>query len=197
MLILEPRTSDDETPESEASIGTADSTENICTPGASADSSGLCPSFSTLSFQIYCGLSWLICRGSPSAEFSSYQPRKSDTKCRRALRRHPDSQDSADSASTVSSSYIPSSSFTSSTASASPTPHYRFRSSSSGPLLTSCSLGAPLAEADGTQRGGKTRHRLRLSRSSPRDPSGGHRRDSDFSSGPQQLVLYGSNEFMV
>lgn len=42
MLILEPRTSDDETPESEASIGTADSTENICAPGASAESSGKC-----------------------------------------------------------------------------------------------------------------------------------------------------------
>lgn len=64
-------------------------------------------------------------------------------------------------------------------------------------MLTSCSLGAPLAEADGGQRGGKTRHRLRLSRSSPRDPSGSHLRESDFSSGPQQLVLYGSNEFMV
>lgn len=42
MLILEPRTSDDETPESEASIGTADSTENITTQGASADPSGKC-----------------------------------------------------------------------------------------------------------------------------------------------------------
>ncbi|XP_075875447.1 unconventional myosin-IXAb-like isoform X4 [Nelusetta ayraudi] len=170
MLILEPRTSDDDTPESEASIGTADSTENISSPpGACAE----------------------------PAEFGSCRPRKSDAKCRRALRRQPDSQDSADSASTVSSSYVPSSSFSSSNASGSPAPHYRFRSSSSGPLLTSCGLGAPLAEADGSERGGKTRHRLRLSRSSPRDPSGSHRRESDFSSGPQQLVLYGSNEFMV
>lgn len=41
MLILEPRTSDDETPESEASIGTADSTENISSPpGASAEPAG-------------------------------------------------------------------------------------------------------------------------------------------------------------
>lgn len=54
-----------------------------------------------------------------------------------------------------------------------------------------------MAEAEGGHGGAKTRHRLRLSRSSPREPSGGHRRDSDFSSGPQQLVLYGSNEFMV
>ena len=131
-----------------------------------------------------------------SAERGAYRSRKSDTIGRRGLRRQPDSQDSADSISTISSSYHPSSSL-SSNASGSPSPHYRFRSSSSGPLLTSCGLGAPLAEAEGSQRTGKTRHRLRLSRSSPREPSGGHRRESDFGSGPQQLVLYGSNEFMV
>ncbi|XP_041794707.1 unconventional myosin-IXAa-like isoform X6 [Chelmon rostratus] len=170
MLILEPRASDDETPESEASIGTADSSENITMEmeGATSDPSD---------------------RG-------TYRSRKSEAKGRRALHRQPDSQDSADSTSTISSSYHPSSSL-SSNASGSPSPHYRFRSSSSGPLLTSCGLGAPLAEADGSQRAGKTRHRLRLSRSSPREPSGSHRRESDFSSGPQQLVLYGSNEFMV
>uniref|UniRef100_A0A669C4Z0 Myosin IXA n=1 Tax=Oreochromis niloticus TaxID=8128 RepID=A0A669C4Z0_ORENI len=165
MLILEPRASDDETPESEASIGTADSSENITmdTEGATSDPSGAC--------------------------------QKSEAKSRRALRRQPDSQDSADSTSTVSS-YHPSSSL-SSNASGSPSPHYRFRSASSGPLLTSCSLGTPLAEAEGGQSTGKTRHRLRLSRSSPREPSGSHRRESDFGSGPQQLVLYGNNEFMV
>uniref|UniRef100_A0A672IU69 Myosin IXAb n=1 Tax=Salarias fasciatus TaxID=181472 RepID=A0A672IU69_SALFA len=170
MLILEPRTSDDETPESEASIGTADSSENITmeTEGATCDMS----------------------------EAALVRSRKSEVKGRRTLRRQPESQDSADSASTVSSSYQPSSSL-SSNASGSPSPHYRFRSSSSGPLLSSCSLGAPLAEAEGGGRSGKTRHRLRLSRSSPREPSGAHRRDSDFGSGPQQLVLYGSNEFMV
>lgn len=42
MLILEPRASDDETPESEASIGTADSSENITmeAEGATSDPSG-------------------------------------------------------------------------------------------------------------------------------------------------------------
>ncbi|KAL3061125.1 hypothetical protein OYC64_009355 [Pagothenia borchgrevinki] len=169
MLILEPRTSDDETPESEASIGTADSSENITmeTEGATSD----------------------------PFERGPYHGRKSESKSRRALRRQPDSQDSADSISTISS-YHPSSSL-SSNASGSPSPHYRFRSSSSGPLLSSCGLGAPLAEADGGQGAAKSRHRIRLSRSSPREPSGGIRRDSDFGSGPQQLVLYGSNEFMV
>lgn len=130
-----------------------------------------------------------------SAERGTYRSRKSEAKSRRGLRRQPDSQDSADSISTISS-YHPSSSL-SSNASGSPSPHYRFRSSSSGPLLTSCGLGAPLAEEDGSHKAGKTRHRLRLSRSSPREPSGSHRRESDFNSGPQQLVLYGSNEFMV
>lgn len=44
MLILEPRVSDDETPESEASIGTADSSENITmeTIGAASNASGVC-----------------------------------------------------------------------------------------------------------------------------------------------------------
>ncbi|XP_024912260.1 unconventional myosin-IXa-like isoform X3 [Cynoglossus semilaevis] len=171
MLILEPRVSDDETPESEASIGTADSSENITmeTIGAASNAS----------------------------EHGTYRSRKLETKSRRALRRQPDSQDSADSTSTISSSYHPSSSLSSSNASASPSPHYRFRSSSSGPLLTSCGLGAPLAEAEMGHRSGKIQPRLRLSRSSPREPSASHRRESDFSSGPQQLVLYGSNEFMV
>ncbi|KAF0040544.1 hypothetical protein F2P81_006442 [Scophthalmus maximus] len=169
MLILEPRVSDDETPESEASIGTADSFENITmeTKGATCD----------------------------PADCITYRSRKSEAKGRRALRRQPDSQDSVDSTSTVSS-YHPSSSL-SSNASGSPSPHYRFRSASSGPLLTSCGLGAPLGEAEAGHRAGKTQHRLRLSRSSPRETSGSHRRESDFSSGPQQLVLYGSNEFMV
>uniref|UniRef100_A0A3B3X7C8 Myosin IXA n=1 Tax=Poecilia mexicana TaxID=48701 RepID=A0A3B3X7C8_9TELE len=164
MLVLEPRASDDETPESEASIGTADSSENITmeTEGATSDPSGA----------------------------------KSEAKTRRTLRRQPDSQDSVDSTSTVSSSYQPSSSL-SSIASGSPSPHYRFRSSSSGPLLTSCGLGAPLAEPEDGQRTGKTRLRLRLSRSSPRDSSGSHQRESDFGPGPQQLVLYSNNEFMV
>uniref|UniRef100_A0A3P8XD15 Myosin IXA n=1 Tax=Esox lucius TaxID=8010 RepID=A0A3P8XD15_ESOLU len=163
MLILEPRASDDETLESEASIGTADSCENLNMDHEGAASN-------------------------PSA----YRSRLLETKSRRGLRRQPDA-----SSSLSSSSYHPSSS---SVISASP--NYRFRSSSSGPLLSSCSLGlgAPLAESEGDPRGAvgvKSRHRIRLSRSSPRESSEGHRRESDFSSPPRQLVLYGSNEFMV
>lgn len=188
MLVLEPRASDDETLESEASIGTADSSENLTLDpeGATSD---------------------------PSDRGTFRSTRKSDGKSRRTLRRQPDSMDSVDSSSTasssissssyhpstsLSSSYHPSSSLSSSTLPASP--HYRFRSSSSGPLLSSYGLGAPLAESEGDPKvpaAGKSRHRLRLSRSSPREPSDGHRRDADYSSPPQQLVLYGSNEFMV
>uniref|UniRef100_A0A673AH63 Myosin IXAb n=1 Tax=Sphaeramia orbicularis TaxID=375764 RepID=A0A673AH63_9TELE len=177
MLTLEPRTSDDETPESEASIGTADSSENITmeTQGATSDPSGICVHSTALN--------------------SGLCSRSSEVKSRRALRRQPDSQDSADSTSTVCS-YQPTSS--SSNTSGSPSPHYRFRSSSSGPLLSSCGLGAPPGgEAEGGPKTGKTRHRIRLSRSSPREPAG-HRRDPEFSpAAPPQLVLYGSNEFMV
>ncbi|XP_019729440.1 unconventional myosin-IXa-like [Hippocampus comes] len=158
MLILEPRASDDETPESEASIGTADSSENITmeTEGANTElpESGACGS------------------------------RKWEPKSRRPMRRHPDSVDSADSASACSNQ----------PPSASPSPHYRFRSSSSGPLLASYSPGGAVAAAGEMSR---PSHRLRLSRSSPREPSGGHRREPEFGSAPQQLVLYGSNEFMV
>ncbi|KAM6973365.1 unconventional myosin-IXAb [Aplochiton taeniatus] len=168
MLILEPRASDDETLESEASIGTADSSENITLDPEGATSN-------------------------PS-EPGSYGPRKPDPKGRRALRRQPDSQDSVDSTSSLSSSYHPSSSLSDANT---PSPNYRFRSSSSGPLLSSCALGASVGEAEAPPQAGKRRHRLRLSRSSPREPSDGHRRDTDFGSPPQPLVLYGSNEFMV
>ncbi|XP_077373722.1 unconventional myosin-IXAb-like isoform X2 [Festucalex cinctus] len=171
MLILEPRASDDETPESEASIGTADSSENITmeTEGAAT----------------------------PLPEWSACGSRKRDPKSRRPLRRQQDSVDSADSAPAVPSSR------SNQAPSASPSPHYRFRSASSGPLLASYGPGGGAAAASDApepeRRPGKSRpgQRLRLSRSSPREPSGGRRREPEFGSAPQQLVLYGSNEFMV
>ncbi|CAL8359555.1 unnamed protein product [Lota lota] len=186
MLVLEPRTSDDDTPESEASIGTADSSENITMETEGATSGPL-------------GRETSLCR-------------KAEAKSRRTQRRQPDSSPSSSSSSSpataaaaaFSSSYHPPPSLSSSSSSSSshPLPH-RFRSSSSGPLLTSCPLGAPepdlgAAGAAVGQRGSKIRHRFRLSRSSPRDPTDTHRRETgDFGSAPHQLVLYGSNEFMV
>ncbi|XP_052321367.1 unconventional myosin-IXAb isoform X4 [Oncorhynchus keta] len=174
MLMLEPRASDDETLESEASIGTADSSENLSMDheGAASNPSG------------------------------TYRSRKPEAKSRRGLRRQPDSVDSVDSILSTASSSLSSSSYHPSSSVIPPSPNYRFRSSSSGPLLASCSsgLGVPVVQSEGDPRGTvgvKSRHRLRLSRSSPREAPEGHRRESDFSSPPQQLVLYGSNEFMV
>uniref|UniRef100_A0A6Q2XYG2 Myosin IXA n=1 Tax=Esox lucius TaxID=8010 RepID=A0A6Q2XYG2_ESOLU len=205
MLILEPRASDDETLESEASIGTADSCENLNMDheGAASNPSGetvdcLC-SVCALSLSV----SICLCPKRQFLSTGAYRSRLLETKSRRGLRRQPESLDSVDSVLSSASSSLSSSSYHPSSSSViSASPNYRFRSSSSGPLLSSCSLGlgAPLAESEGDPRGAvgvKSRHRIRLSRSSPRESSEGHRRESDFSSPPRQLVLYGSNEFMV
>ncbi|KTF81943.1 hypothetical protein cypCar_00046426 [Cyprinus carpio] len=179
MLALDPRASDDEMLESEASIGTADSSENLMDTKAVLRST----------------------EKSPGAS-SATRWRKSESKSRRGLRRQPESLDSVDSA-------------VASLSSVSSTPHYRFRSSSSGPLFSSASPGdlhiLPDQEGSGqaslTPRCAssceKTPPRPRGNRSCPpktREPgessSGGRRREHDFGSS-QPLVLYGSNEFMV
>ncbi|XP_072528322.1 unconventional myosin-IXAb isoform X7 [Salminus brasiliensis] len=176
MLALEPRASDDEMLESEASIGTADSSENLMAEQDGATSEA-----------------W-------EKNCSTMRSRKSDSKSRRALRRQPESLDSVDSA-------------VASLSSTSSTPHYRFRSSSSGPLFSSPSGGDhPLVpEQESSERpvlttrcassSEKTRPRSRGNRSCPPKPresgeGGGRRRDTEFGS-VQPLVLYGSNEFMV
>ncbi|XP_026057844.1 unconventional myosin-IXAb isoform X3 [Carassius auratus] len=179
MLALDPRASDDEMLESEASIGTADSSENLMeSEGAVSDQ-------------------W---EKSPGAS-SATRWRKSESKSRRGLRRQPESLDSVDSA-------------VASLSSVSSTPHYRFRSSSSGPLFSSTSPGDLhiLPDQEGSERASltprcassseKTPPRPRGNRScppKPREPgeaSSGRRRERDFGSS-QPLVLYGSNEFMV
>ncbi|XP_030630766.1 unconventional myosin-IXAb [Chanos chanos] len=182
MLALEPRASDDEMLESEASIGTADSSENL-----NAETEG--------------AVSELCEKG--LAELSGTRSRKAETRSRRALRRQPDSLDSADSALTSLSSCSTSSYLT-------PSSH-RFRSSSSGPLYTSStgdSLLALTPDLEGASLAGrsasssdKSRPRARANRSCPprpREPpeNGGHRREADFGSA-QPMVVYGSNEFMV
>ncbi|TMS13198.1 Unconventional myosin-IXa [Larimichthys crocea] len=110
MLTLEPRASDDETLESEASIGTADSSENL-----NVDSEGTISDFSE--------------RG---PVVTSPWPRRSDGKSprRHALRRQPDSLDSVDSCSSVSS-YSSSSHFhPSSSSSTATTRRFRFHGKS-------------------------------------------------------------------
>ncbi|XP_049898028.1 unconventional myosin-IXAa isoform X2 [Epinephelus moara] len=209
MLALEPRASDDETLESEASIGTADSSENL-----NVDSEGTISDFSE--------------RG---PALTSPWPRRSDMTSprRRALRRQPESLDSVDSCSSVSS-YSSSSHFhPSSSSSSTTTRRFRFHSKSptSGPAQAQAQAqaqalsapqasrsdsidGSPTGDQEGacnerpqfTSRGTfnpeKGKQKLKGAKHSaqrhPRD-GGGHGRDPPDI--PQQLVLYGSNEFMV
>ncbi|XP_076011513.1 unconventional myosin-IXAa isoform X2 [Genypterus blacodes] len=197
MLSLEPRASDDETLESEASIGTADSSENL-----NVDSEGTTSDFSER-----------------SPALASPWPPKSKSPRRHAVRRQPDSLDSVDSCCSASS-YSSSSHFhplSSATG-------RRFRLQSKSPPVGTCSTqsqalnvsprsdsidGSPTAEQEGTyderpqftSRGTfnpeKGKQKLKGAKHSTLRHSrdgGGHSRDpTDIS----QLVVYGSNEFMV
>ncbi|XDV17394.1 hypothetical protein PO909_023257 [Leuciscus waleckii] len=175
MLALEPRASDDETLESEASIGTADSSENL-----NVDSEGATSDFSE--------------RG-PTLAVS--RPKKTEAKSRRVLRKQPESLDSVDSSSTVSSvssSYMQ------------PTRSQKLRLRSKSPstrLYPPDSLDQEDEErAQFTSRGTfnpeKGKQRLQAVKSSPqrhRDNPTGEKRDPDLPA--PQVVVYGSNEFMV
>uniref|UniRef100_A0A672M707 Unconventional myosin-IXa-like n=1 Tax=Sinocyclocheilus grahami TaxID=75366 RepID=A0A672M707_SINGR len=184
MLALEPRASDDETLESEASIGTADSSENL-----NVDSEGATSDFSE--------------RGPALA---TARPKKSEGKSRRVLRKQPESLDSIDSSSTVSS--------VSSSYMQPPAQTHKLRLRSKSPstrlYLSSPPDSLDQPEHDGeerpqfTSRGTfnpeKGKQRLQGVKNSPqrhRDPpmGGGQKRDPDLP--PQQAVVYGSNEFMV
>uniref|UniRef100_A0A671QP89 Unconventional myosin-IXa-like n=1 Tax=Sinocyclocheilus anshuiensis TaxID=1608454 RepID=A0A671QP89_9TELE len=179
MLALEPRASDDETLESEASIGTADSSENL-----NVDSEG---------------------RG-PALAAARQKSEKSEGKRRRVLRKQPESLDSIDSSSTVSS--------VSSSYMQPPAQTHKLRLRSKSPstrlYLSSPPDSLDQPEHDGeerpqfTSRGTfnpeKGKQRLQGAKNSPqrhRDPpmGGGQKRDPDLP--PQQVVVYGSNEFMV
>ncbi|XP_061595383.1 unconventional myosin-IXAa [Cololabis saira] len=204
MLTLEPRASDDETLESEASIGTADSSENL-----NMDSEETISDFSDRGLVL-----------------TSPWPRRSDGKGpgQRSHRRQPDSLDSVDSCSTASS-FSSASHFNPS--SAATTRRFRFHSKSpapgSGPAPSqsqaqnasqtsrSDSLdGGPAGEQEatcderpqfssrGTYNPEKGKQKLKGSRYSTQKhsrPGGSHGRDPPDI--PQPLVLYGSNEFMV
>ncbi|XP_037305515.2 unconventional myosin-IXAa isoform X6 [Pungitius pungitius] len=213
MLTLEPRASDDETLESEASIGTADSSENL-----NVDSEGTFSDFSE--------------RG---PAMTSPWPRRAEvaradvtSPRRRALRRQPDSLDSVDSCASVSS-YSSSSHFQPSSSSPSAaTRRFRFHSKSPPSTLAQAAAAPPppqspsrASRSDNADRGpagdqeaacderpqftsrgtfnpGKGKQKLKGAKHSTlrhsRDGTG-HRRDPPDM--PQPLVLYGSNEFMV
>ncbi|KAJ7994672.1 hypothetical protein DPEC_G00251900 [Dallia pectoralis] len=193
MLTLEPRASDDETLDSEASIGTADSSENL-----NVDSEG--------DFSERCG---------PVLPTAT-RPKKSQGRSNRRhnLRRQPDSLDSADSGSTVSS-LSPTSRLLPSATSA--VAARRFKSSSAGaqgvsgtqPLRSNSTDCPCAAEQDGLFEEGsqfisrgtfnpeKSKQKLKGSKVSPIrhscDSTAHSREPPDL---PQQ-VLYGSNEFMT
>uniref|UniRef100_A0A674CK97 Myosin IXA n=1 Tax=Salmo trutta TaxID=8032 RepID=A0A674CK97_SALTR len=195
MLTLEQRASDDETLESEVSIGTADSSENL-----NVDTEGREPTLAPVA-------------RTKRSEGKSHR--------RRNLRRQPDSQDSVDSCSTISSLSSSSHFHPSSSSSAATARHFRYRSkspssgSAQGLYLTQpprCdSMDCPPpAKQEGvfeersqfTSRGTfnpeKGKQKLKGSKNSPlrhSHDSGGRSRDPPDL--PQQRVLYGSNEFMV
>eukprot|EP00076_Gallus_gallus_P015511 XP_015134559.1 unconventional myosin-IXa isoform X6 [Gallus gallus] len=191
MLTLEPRASDDETLESEASIGTADSSENL-----NFDSEGA-----------------ISDRSERSVALSSLRPVKAEGPGR--LRRHPRTR--PDVADTPNPSLVSSSSSSSSSqSSTSCLPHLprkRFQMYSKSPFYRAGALGEPPEPhcderpqftTRGTFNPEKGKQKLKSVKNSPpktkEPPEGGPGRkrnpDTDRSAG-QQLVLLGSNEFMV
>lgn len=122
------------------------------------------------------------------------RPKKSQGKSRRTLQRQPDSLDSVDSCSTVSSlsSSCPQPS--------APSRRFRLQSklpSSSQDLAEQDSDVRPRFSSRGTFNPEKSKQKLHSAKySSQRPPEDqGHNRDPDIQA--QQLVLYGTNEFMV
>ncbi|XP_012931617.1 unconventional myosin-IXa isoform X8 [Heterocephalus glaber] len=191
MLVLEPRASDDETLESEASIGTADSSENL-----NIESEGTKSKRSERSL----GLSSL--KAAAKSEPSG--------KMRKQLKKQQDSLDFVESTclSNTASSHGTRKRFQI----YSKSPFYRAASASEapgmeGPLGQTKSLeDKPQFISRGTFNPEKGKQKLKNVRNSPQKtketPEGtvvsGHRKavDPDCSSA-QQLALFGNNEFMV
>ncbi|XP_062998499.1 unconventional myosin-IXa [Elgaria multicarinata webbii] len=203
MLALEPRASDDETLESEASIGTADSSENL-----NFDSEGA-----------------ISDRSDRSLALGSARPIKAEpittTRSRRHLRKQQDSMDSVDS-SVSSPSLSPSSSSSSSCL-----PHVtrkRFQIYSKSPFYRALPSGGatalerspghvkglddrPQFTTRGTFNPEKGKQKLKNVKNSPPKakelPEGtagaGRKKHPDAAdyTGSPQLLLLGNNEFMV
>uniref|UniRef100_A0A8D0GYY1 Myosin IXA n=1 Tax=Sphenodon punctatus TaxID=8508 RepID=A0A8D0GYY1_SPHPU len=197
MLALEPRASDDETLESEASIGTADSSENL-----NFDSEGA-----------------ISDRSERSVALSSLRTIKTEptSRLRRHLRKQQESTDSVDSSiSSLSPSPSSSSCLPHVTRKRfqmySKSPFYRATSSSNATGLDG-SLGhlrglddRPQFTSRGTFNPEKGKQKLKNVKNSPQKPKefpdgaagAGQKRSSESDcSTTQQLVLFGNNEFMV
>ncbi|XP_037547575.1 unconventional myosin-IXAa isoform X2 [Nematolebias whitei] len=195
MLTLEPRASDDETLESEASIGTADSSENL-----NVDSEETTSDFSERNPVV-----------------TSPWPRRNDGQSHRRHAHHqqPDCLDSVDSCSTVSS-YSSSSHFQQSFSSSSAASRrFRFHSKTlSQPQAQNISQSARF-DASPTEQEGTYDERPQFTSRGTYNPEKGkqklrgarhsavkHTREGEGPAGdppdiPQHLVLYGNNEFMV
>ncbi|XP_077174229.1 unconventional myosin-IXa isoform X3 [Paroedura picta] len=215
MLVLEPRASDDETLESEASIGTADSIENL-----------ILDSEETISDKTE--------RSSAFSSLKLIKTNSTSSRSRRHLRKQPDSQDSLDSSiSSISFSPSPSPSVSlslSASLSASPSTssfshvtRKRFQIYSKSPFYRASTSGSTTPEATpgpsrgpdnrrlfttrGTFNPEKGKQKLKNVKNSPpiakEAPEGaagtGQAKDPDAadSSSSQSVVLLGSNEFMV
>ncbi|XP_047623164.1 unconventional myosin-IXa isoform X5 [Phacochoerus africanus] len=195
MLVLEPRASDDETLESEASIGTADSSENL-----NIESEGVISEKSERS------LALISLKAVGKSEPSS--------KLRKQLKKQQDSLDSVDSSiSSLCSSNTSSSHGTRKRFQIySKSPFYR--AASAGEALgmegqlgqTKCLEDKPQFISRGTFNPEKGKQKLKNVKNSPQKtketPEGavvsgrGKTVDPDCSS-TQQLALFGNNEFMV
>ncbi|KAM4746861.1 unconventional myosin-IXa isoform 2-T2 [Rhinophrynus dorsalis] len=183
MLALEPRASDDETLESEASLGTADSSENLN-----------CESEGALSF-----------RTERSIALSSTRSTRSEqTRTRRQAKRESESTDRGDRnlSSPIASSCLPHlgrKRFHLHPKS----PFYRGQGESRE--STSSSAQDPEVPLHFTTRGTfnpeKGRQKLKHVKQSPQKPrdqtDGGEQRILGSDGSSQSLVLFGSNEFMV
>ncbi|XP_064312985.1 unconventional myosin-IXa isoform X7 [Phalacrocorax carbo] len=199
MLTLEPRASDDETLESEASIGTADSSENL-----NFDSEGA-----------------ISDRSERSVALSSLRPAKAEgpSRLRRHPRTRPDTADPADASISSSSQ--------SSTSCLPHLPRKRFQMYSKSPFYRAGAPGEPPETRSspegfvgplrypedrpqfttrGTFNPEKGKQKLKNVKTSPpktkEPPDGGtggtHRRNPEADcTAAQPLVLLGSNEFMV
>ncbi|XP_056355533.1 unconventional myosin-IXa isoform X3 [Oenanthe melanoleuca] len=195
MLTLEPRASDDETLESEASIGTADSSENL-----NFDSEGA-----------------ISDRSERSVALTSLRPAKAEGPSR--LRRHPRMRLDPEPADTPIS--CSSSSSQSSTSCLPHLPRKRFQMYSKSPFYRAGGHGEapegperplhhpedrPQFTTRGTFNPEKGKQKLKSVKSSPPKtkeppdggPGGGHKRNPEADcAAAQPLVLLGSNEFMV
>ncbi|XP_027744972.1 unconventional myosin-IXa isoform X2 [Empidonax traillii] len=201
MLALEPRASDDETLESEASIGTADSSENL-----NFDSEGA-----------------ISDRSERSVALISLRPAKAEGPSR--LRRHPRMR--LDPADPADASISSSSSSQSSTSCLPHLPRKRFQMYSKSPFYRAgghgeppetraspegsagplrCPEDRPQFTTRGTFNPEKGKQKLKSVKTSPpktKEPldggtTGGRKRNPEADCGATQpLVLLGSNEFMV